>query len=139
MDESSAVSPTTFGMFQGTLNLTRKKAQKDCILVLFYHKNQFRALMQCKLLQEYQASFNTCLLNNFIKFEDFILKIKYFKRFLTFLHKKLFFKKSIFENSKISKNKIISFEAAKVLPQSIISGMCPWGLGGILVSLLDCP
>ncbi len=45
-----------------------------------------------------------------------MLKIKYFKRFFTFFHKKLFLGKSIFENFKISKSKIISFEAAKVLP-----------------------
>jgi hypothetical protein len=43
------------------------------------------------------------------------LKIKYLKRFLTFLHKKMFVRKSIFENFNISKNKIITFEAAKVL------------------------
>ncbi len=131
MNENTAVSPTTFGMFLGTLNLTRKMAQKDCILVSFYHKNQFRILMSCKLLQEQQGSFNACLLNNFIKFEDFILKIRYFKRFFTFLHKKMFFRKSIFENFNISKNKIISFEGANVLGQSLISGMCggmgAWG------------
>ncbi len=66
-------------------------------------------------MQEYQGRFNACLLNNFFKFEDFMLKIKYFKRFFTFLHKKMFFKKSIFENFNISKNNIISFEPAKVL------------------------
>jgi hypothetical protein len=44
-----------------------------------------------------------------------MLKIKYFKRFFTFLHKKMFFKKSIFEIFNISKKNIISFEPAKVL------------------------
>jgi len=44
-----------------------------------------------------------------------MLKIKYFKRFFTFLHKKLFLRKCIFENFNICKNNIISFEAAKVL------------------------
>ncbi len=131
MDENTVVSPTTFGMFSATLNLTRKKAQKDCILVLFYHKNQFRTLMQCKLLQEQHGNFNACLWNNFIKFEDFMLKIKYFKRFFTFFHKKLFLRKSIFENFNISKNKMISFEATKVLGQFLIFGMCggmgTWG------------
>jgi hypothetical protein len=53
----------------------------------------------------------------------------------------MFFRKSIFENFKIFKNKIISFEAAKVLPIVLnfwhVRGA--WGLGEHLGELAWMP
>jgi hypothetical protein len=52
----------------------------------------------------------------------------------------MFLRKSVFEIFKISKNKIISFEVAKVLGSlQFLACAGAWGLGGILVSLLGCP
>jgi hypothetical protein len=53
----------------------------------------------------------------------------------------MFSRKSIFENFKISKSKIISFDAAKVLP-IVLNFWHVRGhgdLGSISVSLLGCP